>query len=147
MTTITAKNKGVLENYRRAYNSRDRGLAEEVYADPFVYDGSDVSVDDLLKVAEMWWTAFPDVVIEFEHVIAEDNLVATRERFHGTHDGEYQTIEPTGKAMDLTYMVLYRVESGNIVQVWSHFDTQGFDEQLGDIGAELAGSVVGYLGK
>lgn len=147
MTSITVTNKDVLENYKQAYNSRDYEAIEEVYADPFVYDESEVSVDDLLNVAEMWWTAFPDIAIDFEHVIAENELVATRERFHGTHAGEYQEIEPTGLEMDITYMVLYRVKSGSIVRVWSHFDTHGFNEQLGETGAELAGSVIGYLGK
>lgn len=100
MASVEETNKGVLERYRQAYNSRDRDGIRAVYEDPLVYGGNEVSVDGVLKAAEMWWTAFPDLTLGFEHVIAEDDLVATRERFRGTHDEEYRGIEPTGKEMD-----------------------------------------------
>lgn len=146
MTPVEEANKGVLERYRQAYNSRDRGGIRAVYADPLVYGGTEVSVDGVLGAAEMWWTAFPNITLEFEHVIAEDELVATRERFRGTHEEEYRGIEPTGVEMDLTYMVLYRVKAGAIVRTWSHFDTHGFNEQLDDTASTLAASIADHLG-
>ena len=59
------------------------------------------------ELATRWRRAFPDLHIEVEGVIVEDNRVVTEETLTGTHDGVYETpwvgsIPPTGRSASPT---------------------------------------------
>ncbi len=60
--------------------------------------------------------AFPDLQITIEQQIAEDDWVASRITFEGTHLGDWLGMEPTGKAMVFTGVNLNRVVEGRIVE-------------------------------
>jgi steroid delta-isomerase-like uncharacterized protein len=63
-------------------------------------------------------TAFPDVHITIEDVVAHGDKVATRTTFHGTHKGEYLGIAPTGKAVTATDIGIMRLANGKIQENW-----------------------------
>jgi predicted ester cyclase len=45
----------------------------------------------------LFFTAFPDIHANIEHIVAEDNLVVVFLNFTGTHKGEFQGRSPTNK--------------------------------------------------
>ena len=59
-------------------------------------------------------TAFPDVHITIEDVVANGDKVAIRTTFHGTHKGEYLGITPTGKAVTATGIGIMRLANGKV---------------------------------
>jgi steroid delta-isomerase-like uncharacterized protein len=63
-------------------------------------------------------TAFPDVHITIEDVVATGDKVATRTTFHGTHKGEYLGIAPTGKTVSATGIGIMRIANGKIQENW-----------------------------
>ena len=76
-------------------------------------------------------TAFPDINWTIEDVIAEDDKVVFRTIGHGTHEGELMGIEPTGREVTLSGIVIFRISDGKIVERWAQFDTIGMLRQLG----------------
>ena len=48
----------------------------------------------------------------------EEDRVAVRVSFHGTHAREFQGIPPTGRGVHYVSHELYRVEDGLIVEEW-----------------------------
>ena len=78
-------------------------------------------------------SAFPDVAIHIEDIIAEGDLVAARWSGAATHRGEGLGFAPTGRRVRFTGMVFVRVQGGVVVEGWNNFDQLGMLQQLGVI--------------
>ena len=80
-------------------------------------------------------TAFPDKHFTIEQIIAEDDKVVLRWTIRGTHSGEFWTpegtVSPTGKSIELTSIVIYRVADGKIVEEWIVIDWLNILKQFG----------------
>lgn len=79
---------------------------------------------------------FPDGREEIQDLVAEGNMVMARWIFHGTHQGEFMGIAPTGKQIEITGYGTYRFENEQIV-----WDTVSFDwlDTLEQLGATIQG--------
>ena len=76
-------------------------------------------------------TAFPDVRLDVEQLLAEGDLVAFRIVLRGTHTGPFQSFAPTGRAITITATDVARLENGQIVEHWGNMDDIGLQRQLG----------------
>ncbi len=79
---------------------------------------------------EMLTTAFPDLVITVEDIVAEGDRVVVRLRFTGTHQGPFQGMAPTGRSIDFGAIRIYRLADGLVVETWAHQDSMGLARQL-----------------
>ena len=75
-------------------------------------------------------TAFPDWELVSEDMIGEGDKVVTRWRATGTHRGQFQDIEPTGRRIEVTGIAIDRVVDGKRVEGWVQWDMQGLLRQL-----------------
>lgn len=82
-------------------------------------------------VTGMFISAFPDFHVELLDIVAEGDMVATRGVFTGTHHGEFMGIPPTGKAVKVSYIDLWRLKDGKAVENWVQMDQLGMLQQLG----------------
>ena len=76
---------------------------------------------------------FPDMRLSSEDLIAEDEKVANRYTFYGTHKGTYMGIAPTGKLIISAGMVIHLFREGKCVETWQSTDALGFLTQLGAV--------------
>ena len=88
--------------------------------------------------------AFPDKHFEVEDAIAEEDRVVLRWRFRGTHQGPFWTplgtIPGTGRRLELTATLTYRVEDGKNAEEWAAIDWLSVVQQLGGTCAVPAGA-------
>jgi predicted ester cyclase len=63
--------------------------------------------------------------------MAEGDKVATRKTFHGTHQGEFMGILPTGQQVSMGLIDIVRIADGRVVEHWSMGDNLGMMQQLG----------------
>lgn len=75
--------------------------------------------------------AFPDMTVTIEDLICEGNKVVQRSTQTATHEGELFGIEPTGKTIEESGIVIYEIEDGKIVGESTQTDMMGIMEQLG----------------
>jgi len=78
-------------------------------------------------------TAFPDMNIEVEHAVQDEDNVAIAYTLTGTHDGELQGVAPTGKKVKVRGMQIARFEEGKIVERWGATDELGIMRQIGAV--------------
>jgi predicted ester cyclase len=76
---------------------------------------------------------FPDLRVEPEFIVAENDMVVVRWRGMGTHTGEFRGVAPTGNVINIVGVAIYRVEDGTIVEGWSQADTLALLTQIGAI--------------
>src|SRR5437773_4145834 len=80
-----------------------------------------------------YFSAFPDLQITPEDLIAEEDKVTMRYGWRGTHKGELMGIPPTGKQVIASGISILRVADGKIAEQWDSFDNLGMLQQLGVI--------------
>ena len=84
-------------------------------------------------VTAMFRGAFPDSYFTVEDMIGEGDKVTTRKTFHGTHEGEFMGIPPTGRRVSMGLIDIVRISEGRVVEHWSVGDNLGMMQQLGVI--------------
>lgn len=75
-------------------------------------------------------TAFPDLHVEVEHLVADDENVALAYRITGTHQGEFQGVAATGRCIDARGVQISRFVDGKVSERWGSSDDAGIMNQL-----------------
>lgn len=116
-------NRGIITSF-------DETVADSVL---FHYAGSSQTLarDEMSQFVIRWREAFPDLRMDLEELIIEDDLAATRLTLSGTHEGVWAGAEPTGKQVSMALMMFFRFEEGKMVELWESDDQLGFQRQLG----------------
>jgi steroid delta-isomerase-like uncharacterized protein len=76
-------------------------------------------------------TAFPDLHIEVEQLVADDSNVSFAYTLTGTHQGELMGHAATGRTVSVRGMQIGRFEDGLLVERWGSSDQLGMMQQLG----------------
>jgi steroid delta-isomerase-like uncharacterized protein len=120
--------------YLDVWNSKEVAAFDEVAHPDVVHhwgQGRDTAGIEALKGStEAFFTAFPDMVMTFDDVIVEGDMVVIRWTLTGTHTGPFFGMEPTGATAEWTGINIYRVECGQVVESWSEADGVGLRQQL-----------------
>ncbi len=91
--------------------------------------------EDVKRLFAAFRAAFPDGRTTIEDAVAEGDTVVTRWTFHGTHEGEFAGIAPTGRRVMLAGINIDRIAGGKFVERWHQMDRLGLMQQLGVIPA------------
>lgn len=75
--------------------------------------------------------AFPDLHLDVDRILAEDDHVAVRVVIRGAHQGPLLGVAPTGQSVTITATDIVRIEDGKVVEHWGNMDELGLLRQLG----------------
>ena len=78
--------------------------------------------------------AFPDLAYDLHDMIAEDDLVVSRDTVRATHEADFMGIPATGKAVEVSAMHILRIADGKVVEHWGETNRLAMMQQLGVIG-------------
>ena len=126
-------------NVRRGYdalNERNWAAFDALCAPDIVLHNASMTIQGYPAYKQfitMYFTAFPDLHITIEDMIAEGDTVVVRTTFHGTHKGDLMGIPPTGKQATTTGISIFSVANGKAVEQWANYDDLGLMQQLGVI--------------
>jgi steroid delta-isomerase-like uncharacterized protein len=99
--------------------------------DHYPFPGQAPGLDGIKQWMSGVRDAFPDLDASIEDVVAEDDRVAARVTWRGTHRGEFVGIPPTGKPVAFPSFHLVRFSEGRAVEWWGLPDLLGALRQLG----------------
>jgi steroid delta-isomerase-like uncharacterized protein len=119
------------------WNQGNMALLDEFWAPNYInHDPTNPEVRDL-EGFKQWViaarTAFPDLNVTIDDLIAEGDKVVTRWTVRGTHKGEFGKIPATGKQVMFTGITISRFVDGKTVESWWNDDDLGLLQQLGVI--------------
>ncbi len=78
----------------------------------------------------MFRRGFPDLVSTIEDEIAEGDRVVVRVNLRGTNTGDFMGRPPTGRAVSVSGIDIFRVAGGKVTDRWGVLDMQALDQQL-----------------
>jgi steroid delta-isomerase-like uncharacterized protein len=131
MVMTLEHNKAVVQGYLERVNARDLTSLDAFFAPLLVANGQPLSRTEYVQLLTPLLTAFPDVHITLEEVLAEGNTVAARATFRGTHRGELLGIAPTGKEVTFSSIGVWHLRDGTITDLWFIRDMLSLLGQLG----------------
>jgi steroid delta-isomerase-like uncharacterized protein len=133
----TEENKALIRHLVEETNKHNVNKADEMFAPDVVghFPGLPPvqGLDACKQLVSGMLTAFPDLQLTVEDLIAEGDKVVFRETWRGTHQGAFQGIPPTGKQVTFTGMAICRIVGGKIAEEWAVHDDLGLLQQLGAI--------------
>ena len=122
--------------FEEVWNKGNLQVTDELFTPNYTHH--DASTPDVgrgpeseKKRATLYRTAFPDLHLTIEDVIAEGETVMTRWSCRGTHKGDLSGIAPTGKQFTISGVSIARFANGKMAEGWVNWDALGLMQQLG----------------
>src|SRR6202049_5291447 len=136
-TTMSESNKNVVRRlFEEVWNKGNLQVTDALIAP--TYPQHDASTPDVgrgpkseKKRATLYRTAFPDIRLAIEDIIAEGETVVARWSCRGTHKGDLSGIAPTGKQGNITGVSIARFANGKMEEGWVNWDALALMQQPG----------------
>jgi len=131
---MSEENKALARKFFRMLESGDPGMADEIVAANYYnHDAPDpnLGLEGVKAGVNSFKNALPDVQLKIAFQLAEGDKVTTRYQWSGTHQGEIYGIPATGKQVNITSTVTFRIADGKIHEAWQNSDQWGAMQQLG----------------
>ena len=133
----TEDNKALARRYiEEVFNQKNLTLVDELNSPDFVFHNASTTIqgrEPYKAYLSMILTAYPDLHMTIEDMIAEGDKVVTRLTAYGKHAGDMFGIQATDNDLEMKAVAIHRVVDGQIVEHWSCKDELGFLQQLGVI--------------
>jgi steroid delta-isomerase-like uncharacterized protein len=122
--------------FEEVWNKGNLPLTDELFTPNYAHhDSSTPDVgrgpESEKKRATLYRTAFPDIRLTIEDIIAEGETVMARWSCRGTHTGVLSGIAPTGKQFNISGVSIARFAGGKMAEGWVNWDALGLMQQLG----------------
>ena len=134
---MSQENKDLVRRWFEAYSRHDVDAVAGMVAPDFINNSStNQGRDGVRAELDYWYSAFPDASVAIEDLIEEGDRVVARLTATGTHKGELMGAPPSGKQITAQEIDIFRIENGQIAEVWAAPDVFGMLTQLGLLAAE-----------
>jgi steroid delta-isomerase-like uncharacterized protein len=132
----TDANKAIVKDFIDAvFTDGDLGAVDRYLSDDFFdHDppfGGPGGAEGIRQAGARMRHGCPDWHSELHSLVAEDDIVVERFTASGTHQGEMLGVAPTGQALELRGINIFRIRDGRIVERWGRLDELGLMRQLG----------------
>jgi uncharacterized protein (TIGR02246 family) len=94
---------------------------------------------EIERIYRVWFVAFPDLTFTTEDLLVDDDRAALLCRVTGSHAGEFFGMPPTGRRIECSGALIYRIQNDLIVHERRILDFTGLLVQVGVLRAKPAG--------
>ena len=131
---MSEENKALARKFLRMLELGEPNMADEIVAADYSnHDAPDpnIRLEGMKAFVTGFKKAIPDAQLKIAFQVAEGDKVVTRYAWSGTHQGEYFGVPATGKRVNWTAMVAFKIADGKISEAWLNYDLLGVMQQLG----------------
>ena len=135
---VEEQNKELIRNYFKELDKGNAEIFREVFAtDAAYYFPSGItepmSLEQEIEQFKTFHNAIPDFVYNVEEIISAGDKVIVRFIARGTHTGEIEEmgIPATGNKVEVSSIIIFRIENGKVVEERQDADMLGLMMQLG----------------
>ena len=110
----------VINFFEEVYNKRNFDYIIKYFSNNYYEHRDDGARTnrEALDITKMACEIFPDLKVVVEDIIEENDLIAIRLTFSGTHSKSYIDIEATSKFIKWEAMEFFKLKNGIIVESW-----------------------------
>src|SRR4051794_23388075 len=136
-TSASAENRLAARQWVDAFNARDHEGEADARTAEYVGHAPDsmhlpaLNGDAWVAFLEAFLKGFPDLHLEVQDTVADEEMNAQRILFTGTHTGHFRGLPPTGRKVRFSGLEISRMIDGKAAEHWFQMDTLTMFEQLG----------------
>jgi steroid delta-isomerase-like uncharacterized protein len=142
MTESEADGRTLATRYLKGLNEHDPDAVDGFLA--VDYTNHNAFVADGREANRAFWstffTAFPDIEATMDDLVVVEDRVVGRFTYRGTHAGPLYGVPPTGKAIEMRSIDIWRTKNGKFVEHWDELNYLELFQQIGVIPAFDLGS-------
>lgn len=117
--------------YEACINTGRLELLRDLVSEDYVGPNGETGVAGFEATIADLRAAFPDIRYTLEDSFGDDDHVAVRWTWQGTHRGAFRGFPPTNKTATNAAIGIYELKGGRIVRAWLQTDRLGFLQQMG----------------
>jgi predicted ester cyclase len=128
--------KAIGNRFIAIFNEQNPAIADEIFAPNFsarLPGAPALDREGWKAFLGIFRTGFPDLHLEAEEMVATKDRLIIRVILHGTHQGVFLGMAPTGKRVAFTGIAMFRIADGQAIEHWGEMDILGMMQQLGAI--------------
>lgn len=135
----TQANKAALNRYvNEVWMSGDLNAVPQFVTPDYVRHDTGLPMpvrgpEAMAQLIGLYRTAFPDLRLTADIMLAEGEMVAVHWQVRGTHQGDLMGIPPSGKPIAITATEIFRFSGGKIAEQWVTVDNIGLLRQIGAV--------------
>ncbi len=135
--TSAEHNRLIASRWIDAFNDRDDAgeaasrTASYIAHPPDSIEPDTINGDGWLEFLGLFLEGFPDLHLEVQGSSADEQMVAQRILFTGTHTGPFRGLPPTGRQVRFSGLEINRMADGKVAEHWFQMDAVSLFEQLG----------------
>jgi predicted ester cyclase len=111
-------------------NAREFDRMHEFAHDPYVHNGTQISLAEAAADFRSHTERIPDLVWGIQDLVVEGERMAARLVNTGTPESELFGMAPTGNSLTFTEFASYRIREGRIEASWYLMDADAVRKQL-----------------
>ena len=132
----TVDNEAIYQSFvEDVLNAKNVEAAENFFAASFIDHSLPPDIPATLEGFKDWYkmfaAAFPDARWDLDVIFSYGDLVARQQSVRATHTGEFMSMPPTGRTINVAEAGIVRFEGGRMVEFWGVFDEARLMQQLG----------------
>lgn len=132
--TVPKSSKVVAEEYaNQVWNDKEISAIDrfiDQYAVIHSLLGDYHGTKAMKEVVQAWLNGFPDLRVDNDIIVSENDLVSIQWRAQGTHNGEFKGRKPSGKSVAYSGVTVYRIKDSKIIEYWAYLDMQHLLSQI-----------------
>jgi steroid delta-isomerase-like uncharacterized protein len=137
---MSAENRALFQEFVNGMNKKDVSFVERLVDPNFVdHDpapGQAPGLQGIKDLMQMFFTAFPDLHVTVNRLVADEDTVAGAVTTEGTQDGDFMGIPKSGMKISITELHMMRIANGKMVEHWGVGDGMTMMQQLGVMGED-----------
>lgn len=130
---MTTAAQHLADIYVTMLNTHDPNLVDQFVAEDYI--NHNPFVDDGREANRQFWTGFfaalPDLSATMEDLVISGDHVVGRFVYRGTQTGELMGIPPSGNAVEMRSIDIWRVQDGMFIEHWDELNLLQVFQQMG----------------
>ena len=133
---VEEQNKALVKQFMGELSTGNAEIFDELYAPDYAWyypsnTTQPMTRDDIKRTIKNLYKGFPDISWSIEELIAVEDKVINRFILRGTHEGEFRGIPATGNKIEVSAIMITRIENGKVIEDRENSDLLGWFQQLG----------------
>lgn len=129
---MSANSEIVKKFYDAVINQKKLDSIGDFLSEDFIHNGEARGLEGQKQIIQQnFFNAFPDIKVNCEFFICENDLVTVHNIWSGTHKGCFLSIAATGKHVEWRANAILQIQDGKIIKAWDENDFLTLFMQLG----------------
>jgi len=133
---MEANKAGVQRFYDEVFNGHNLAMMDSFCTTDFVDHNPDAphtgkGIEDVRANLKDFFTAYPDIHIKTNFMVASGDTVVSYITMTGTNSGAMGTMPPTNKSVEINGVDLLVIKDGKATERWGFFEEMKMMKQLG----------------